>query len=222
MVLTEGFDSPSAEVCILARPTKSLGLYIQMVGRVLRPYKNKENAMVIDHSGAVYINGFIDDNHEWDLTKGMVKKTADKKQSTKEESVIICEGCFRTYSGSNICPSCGKMHESKSDYISFIDSQLGLVNKKTRIADAKEKYGDDFRDVFYEELLGMAAIKDYKETWASYKYKQRFGIWPPKKTYKASMPTKATKSYVKHLQIRYRKGKEKNMLELQKKERDTD
>ena len=42
MVLTEGFDAPRAEVCVLARPTKSPSLYIQMVGRVLRPYEGKD------------------------------------------------------------------------------------------------------------------------------------------------------------------------------------
>jgi superfamily II DNA or RNA helicase len=209
MVLTEGFDAPCAEVCILARPTKSLGLYIQMVGRVLRPYENKKKAIVIDHSGAVYINGFVDDEHKWDLKKGMIRKRAEREERKKEDSVIVCEGCFRTYSGSNICPSCGKMHKSKSDYVAFLDSQLGLVNKKTRVMEAKEQYGDDFRKVFLEELLGLAAIKDYGEGWAKHKYKERFKVEPPEDDYNPVMPSKATKTYVKYLQIRYHKAKEK-------------
>jgi len=209
MVLTEGFDAPCAEVCILARPTKSLGLYIQMIGRVLRPHKSKKEAIVIDHSGAVYINGFVDDDHKWDLTKGIVRERAEREERKKEDSVIVCEGCFRTYSGSNICPSCGKIHQPKSEYVAFLDSQLGLVNKKTRVMEAKEQYGDDFREVFFEELLGLAAIKDYNKGWAEHKYKERFKVEPPKKDYKPSMPSKATKTYVKYLQIRYHKAKEK-------------
>jgi len=208
MVLTEGFDSPCAEVCVLARPTKSLGLYIQMVGRVLRPHKSKQNAMVIDHSGAVYINGFVDDEHKWDLGTGILRKRAERKERTKEDSVIVCEGCFRTYSGSNICPTCGKIHQTKSEYVAFLDSQLGLVNKKTRVIEAKEKYAPDFRRVFYEELIGMGEIKGYKPGWSAYKYKQRFGEWPPKGDYKAVMPSAETKSYVKHLQIKEVKRKQ--------------
>ncbi len=46
-VLTEGWDQPSAKVCILARPTKSLGLYIQMAGRVLRPWENETPLILI-------------------------------------------------------------------------------------------------------------------------------------------------------------------------------
>ena len=48
MVLTEGWDQPDVACCVLARPTKSLGLYRQMVGRVLRPAPNKTDALILD------------------------------------------------------------------------------------------------------------------------------------------------------------------------------
>lgn len=48
MVLTEGWDAPLCEVCILARPTQSQGLYIQMAGRVLRPAPGKKCAVFLD------------------------------------------------------------------------------------------------------------------------------------------------------------------------------
>lgn len=52
MVLTEGFDAPRAEVAVIARPTKSAALYVQMVGRVLRPFPGKTSALVLDIVGA--------------------------------------------------------------------------------------------------------------------------------------------------------------------------
>lgn len=52
MVLTEGYDSPRAEVCIIARPTTSAPLFVQMVGRVLRPFPGKRHATVLDVVGA--------------------------------------------------------------------------------------------------------------------------------------------------------------------------
>lgn len=51
MVATEGFDMPRMKVAIIARPTSSVGLYIQMVGRVLRPYPGKGVALVLDVVG---------------------------------------------------------------------------------------------------------------------------------------------------------------------------
>ncbi|WP_327703608.1 DEAD/DEAH box helicase [Streptomyces decoyicus] len=52
MVLTEGFDAPWASCAVIARPTKSAALYIQMVGRVLRPWEGKCDALVLDVMGS--------------------------------------------------------------------------------------------------------------------------------------------------------------------------
>ena len=52
MVLTEGFDAPWAEVAVIARPTRNAALYTQMVGRVLRPWPGKTEALVLDLVGA--------------------------------------------------------------------------------------------------------------------------------------------------------------------------
>lgn len=52
MVLTEGFDEPRASCAIIARPTRSPALYVQMVGRVLRKFPGKTDALVLDVVGA--------------------------------------------------------------------------------------------------------------------------------------------------------------------------
>lgn len=52
MLLTEGWDAPWASCAVIARPTKSPGLYVQMVGRVLRPWPGKKDALVLDVMGA--------------------------------------------------------------------------------------------------------------------------------------------------------------------------
>ncbi len=60
-VLTVGFDYPALANIILARPSKSLALYYQMVGRVMRPHPDKESAFVIDMVGLVEQFGHIED-----------------------------------------------------------------------------------------------------------------------------------------------------------------
>ena len=74
MVLTEGWDAPRAEVCVIARPTRSASLYVQMVGRVLRPYPGKSEALVLDITGATT-------DHKLatlaDLTSGRVAQVKD-------------------------------------------------------------------------------------------------------------------------------------------------
>jgi DNA repair protein RadD len=67
MVLTEGWDMPEVGACILARPTRKMGLYRQMIGRVLRPAPGKPDAIILDHAGAVFRHGFAEDHVEWVL-----------------------------------------------------------------------------------------------------------------------------------------------------------
>lgn len=56
-ILTEGWDLPSLECLVLARPTKSLSRYLQMVGRVMRPSGEKRDAVVLDHAGCFQEHG---------------------------------------------------------------------------------------------------------------------------------------------------------------------
>lgn len=51
-VLTEGYDDPSIDCIVIARPTVFRGLYLQMVGRGLRPYPGKDDCLVLDVVGA--------------------------------------------------------------------------------------------------------------------------------------------------------------------------
>ena len=67
MILTEGFDLPDIGCIVLARPTRSLGLFRQMIGRELRPAENKSDIVILDHSGGVYRHGRPDDAIQWNL-----------------------------------------------------------------------------------------------------------------------------------------------------------
>lgn len=60
-VLTTGFDFPELDCIILARPTMSLSLYYQMVGRAMRPHPNKRDALIIDLAGCLRRFGRIED-----------------------------------------------------------------------------------------------------------------------------------------------------------------
>jgi DNA repair protein RadD len=79
--LTEGWDRPEASCLILARPTKSLGLYRQMIGRVLRTADGKTDALILDHSGAVFVHGFPDDEIAWELRED--RRAENKSQSAR-------------------------------------------------------------------------------------------------------------------------------------------
>ena len=77
-IITEGFDFPQCEAVQLARPTKSLALYLQMVGRVMRPALNKKEGIVLDNAGLWLDHGLSFVEREWDL-KGVKKKKGNEE-----------------------------------------------------------------------------------------------------------------------------------------------
>lgn len=75
-IITEGFDFPACEAVQLARPTKSLALYLQMVGRVMRPSPGKDYGLILDNAGLWNDHGLATELRDWQL-KGR-KKAKDK------------------------------------------------------------------------------------------------------------------------------------------------
>ncbi len=102
-VVSEGFDVPAASCAILLRPTQSLGLYLQQVGRVLRPAPGKDAAIILDHVGNVTRHGFPDDPRDWSLAEGILRG----KPGTPPPSVRTCPECYAAFKPAPICPVCG-------------------------------------------------------------------------------------------------------------------
>src|SRR5512141_2773 len=105
-VLTEGFDCPELECCVLARPTLSTSLYLQMVGRVLRPAPGKTMARLHDHAGCLAAHGHPyaerDYNPEVSRSGPRNKKEADGGEEAKR----LCPKC-RSVLARWPCDACG-------------------------------------------------------------------------------------------------------------------
>jgi superfamily II DNA or RNA helicase len=80
-MLTTGFDDPKTDAIILARPTKVLRLYLQIVGRVLRIANNKRVATVVDLAGSIREHGIVE---FWKDFGSLLTK--DKYLATKDEN----------------------------------------------------------------------------------------------------------------------------------------
>ena len=95
MVLTEGWDMPAVGCCILARPTKQMGLFRQMIGRVLRPAEGKTDAIMLDHSGAVWRHGRPEDPVEWtlDVDRRAENPTQEHASAATERKLRECPSC---------------------------------------------------------------------------------------------------------------------------------
>ncbi|WP_321438493.1 DEAD/DEAH box helicase [uncultured Bacteroides sp.] len=66
-IVSEGFDVPDCEAVQLARPTKSLALYLQQIGRCMRPARGKQYGIVLDNAGLWLEHGFCQQDRQWTL-----------------------------------------------------------------------------------------------------------------------------------------------------------
>lgn len=91
-IVSEGFDVPDCEVVQLARPTKSLPLYLQQVGRCMRPSPGKTEGIVLDNAGLWLEHGFCQQDRLWTL-KG--KKKRKRGRSELLVAMVDREGIFK-------------------------------------------------------------------------------------------------------------------------------
>jgi superfamily II DNA or RNA helicase len=160
-VVSEGFDVPAASVAILLRPTKSLGLYLQQVGRVLRPAPGKQAALILDHVGNVTRHGFPDDHRDWTLDDG-IKRTA----GTAAPSVRTCPECYAAFKPQPICPVCGAqcapITNRKIRQLAGELQELKREAVQQRIAERRKQGAA--RSL--EQLLALANERGYSPGWA--------------------------------------------------------
>lgn len=87
-LISEGVDVPNVAGCILLRPTKSLALWLQQVGRALRPNEDGSHSIILDHVGSVHRFGMPCFPRDWSLDGRKKRKPA--------ADVTTCKLCFRT------------------------------------------------------------------------------------------------------------------------------
>ena len=107
VVVTEGFDVPEASCIVITRPTLSLALFMQMVGRGLRSKDGGGDCMILDLADNTTRHGLPEKNRKWSLEpRG--------SQSSREAPTVWCV-------------KCGGVSHAASHYCSYCDHPLGQV-----------------------------------------------------------------------------------------------
>lgn len=232
--LTTGIDWV-VRVLILARPTKSEMLTVQIIGRVLRTEyeegfdletrdgrlaaiaaSGKPVATIIDHSDTTLRLGFvtdIDDAHD-DLDHGR-EKTAAKRASEEREIPLPreCPQCACLVpAASNQCPSCGSVMRRAVD-IETEDGELVELDARRRAKPAKarptrEQLLDKPRSMLWGEIKGLAGENGKSESWCFAHYKAIVGCWPNDAVQSAAdvPPSNELRGWVRHRAIAWAKA----------------
>jgi superfamily II DNA or RNA helicase len=166
-VVNEGFNLPCISAAILLRATKSEGLYLQQVGRILRPQKGKV-AIVLDHVGNTFEHGFVDDTRNWSLKS----KLKSRKKGDPPPAVQTCKKCFAVFKPQRICPSCG--YEPPVNTRELTEDKKDLQElKREQVRERKLKKKEQGSARTLPELLALASKRGYKPGWAYYIFNQR-------------------------------------------------
>lgn len=196
-VLTKGFDAPETSCVVFARPTKSLMLHYQMLGRGLRTAPGKADCIIIDHAGNCLRNGLPEDALPAALDDGKSTRNLDRREREASDPVAKpCVSCGHV-STKHACPACGFKPERRED-VEVRDGELYEIKTASR----KEMSADQLSEL-YAELLGYAQSRGYNPGWAYHKCREYAGRAPRNtRQITARHPSDATMRIVKHLQIK--------------------
>ncbi len=164
----EGVDVPAIEAVILLRPTRSLALYMQQVGRSLRPAPGKDYAVILDHAGNCKMHGLPDDDRSWTLAGRVVKK-----RETDGAPVRQCVMCFAVVpAASSVCRHCGYKFDIQSRDVEQVDGELAEVDV---VAQRHARLQEQARAKTLDDLIKIATLRNYKNPskWAEHVFRSR-------------------------------------------------
>lgn len=158
-LISEGVDVPAIGAAILMRPTKSLSLYLQQVGRVLRPAPGKTRAIVLDHAGNCLRHGLPETPRQWALI-------AEKSKRKERHHLVRCSACGAVSSPGPFCTNCGAPPRPEAS------SALELWVELTKTPGL----AGELRGMSYQQLLTFADtpekarvvefVRGFKRGWA--------------------------------------------------------
>jgi DNA repair protein RadD len=190
-IVSEGVDIPGLDVVIILRPTQSLAMYMQMVGRSLRAVYApgydlstaigrkaaiaagpKPYALILDHAGCIKTHGLPCDKREWSL-EGRKKKD---KASVEEMALAMrqCPKCYASHRPRPSCPECGHVYLIQAREPETVDADLIEVDldaaRRRRVIENRS--ADSI-----SALIKMGTERGYKKSavWAAHYQKSRRG-----------------------------------------------
>ena len=151
----------------------SLSLYVQQVGRGLRPYPGKVDCVILDHAGNTLRHGRIED-YEPPQDLSEVDKTTDKKSRKSPALTWVCRHCDAVNElTDDTCVECGAARFRASSVV-IVDGQLQQIDHEP----GDELPGPSVAEIEagYRMLLYFARSKGLSPGWAFYAAQRRFGI----------------------------------------------
>jgi DNA repair protein RadD len=175
-LISEGLDVPAVEAVLLARPTQSIALYLQMCGRALRPAAGKDHAVILDCAGNLYRHGMPDAEREWSLDD----KPRRQRQEGEPPRLRRCEACHAINKPrAPICSSCGASLKPIPAEQIEIEAELRRVESLKHFEALRQMpYGQAINWAGTDEsrLHQIAAARGYRRGWVWHRIQELKGV----------------------------------------------
>jgi len=169
-IVSEGFNLPIVACAILLRPTASLSLHLQQIGRVLRPAANKPRAVILDHVGNCRRHGLAEEVRDWSLDG--IKRRGKRGPQDDVADTRQCPECFAVHTPSPTCPQCLHVYEIKDRIPDVVDGELEELKAREAVKQRKREQGTAQS---LEDLIKVGKARGMKNPygWAHNVFKAR-------------------------------------------------
>jgi DNA repair protein RadD len=169
-LISEGLDVPGVSAAMLLRPTKSLALYLQQVGRALRPAPGKERAKILDHAGNTYRFGPADTPRVWSL---------DGRERRANDGRSIVRRC-RTCGALNpvkakTCSACGAELYTPRPHVEIRAPELVEVGRADHLRIMSYRQALQWAGSSEQRLRLVATARGYKAGWVWHRMQEIAG-----------------------------------------------
>lgn len=209
--LTTGVDW-DVRCIILARPTKSEILFVQIIGRGLRTAPGKDECLILDHSDTHLRLGMVTDIDHDTLDDGTRRSGASGRDDERREPLPWeCPQCAAVVPARvSACVNCGHVRRRVSHVLSE-DGDLAEISHGGRRGErvsVRDQLAAQGKEAIYGQLLWVMDRRGRSQGWAAHAYREIFGVWPrglPRN--RAYEPTPLLRSWIRSRDIAYARSR---------------
>lgn len=169
-LFSRGWNAPWVSCIVFARPTHSLRLYLQMLGRGLRSWQGKENCIILDNAGNVFRHG-----GPYRIREVSLEKPDKKKSKPMDQKVCTCEECFFVFDPeeNDSCPECGW---EKPKQIREVKTAAGKLTEYFESEEERNKMLFEMMRKEYYRLEWVRKVKKLKPDFAFHQLKKKYPL----------------------------------------------
>lgn len=212
--LTTGVDW-DVRALILARPTKSESLYVQIIGRALRTAPGKTEALILDHSDTTSRLGLPTDIDRDGLDMGRSGKDGVRPKTERGPALPkCCPACSSIMPiAVKTCLDCGHTMPIRAN-VDVVEGELvevGVQPTNSKVRRTIDIVRDMGRDTVFAQLRAMQIEKQHSDGWTSHKFRELFQVWPPDrlKEVPPACPTPELRAWVRNRNIAFHANRQR-------------